>query len=168
MNAHFIRDANGEEYQMRRRFGTIEERIDINTIPEPMSGCFLWTGGITGKGYGTIWANGKQCAVHTINYEKKNGPIPDGLILRHKCDVRICVNPDHLETGTRADNIADMDKRGRRGNVGMGHYLAKLTDDDVRAIRASSESARIVGKRYGIAKATAIKIRAGDAWKHVK
>lgn len=70
-------------------------------MPEPNSGCWLWVKATTGQGYGNI--NGRSA--HLVIYEKLIGPVPEGLQLDHKCRVRCCVNPDHLEPVTCKENL---------------------------------------------------------------
>lgn len=73
--------------------------------PEPNSGCWLWTGSeADGAGYGGFWDGKKHCRAHRFSYEAFVGPIPKGLQLDHKCRVRCCVNPDHLEPVTNKTN----------------------------------------------------------------
>ncbi len=80
-------------------------------------GCWLWDSGVTSNG----WAEypiftlrvGKQQRVNRFMYETFKGPIPEGLVVRHTCDVSMCVNPDHLIVGTHKQNAADRDSRGR-------------------------------------------------------
>ena len=77
-------------------------------IPEPNTGCWLWLGFISPDGYGTRLA-------HRRAWELARGPIPDGMLVCHRCDVRHCVNPDHLFLGTHLDNMRDMIRKGRGG-----------------------------------------------------
>jgi hypothetical protein len=72
--------------------------VDIN-------GCWIWQLSLYPDGYGKISVNGKTTYAHIVYYEGEHGPIPDGLVLDHKCRVRMCVNPDHLEPVTDAENI---------------------------------------------------------------
>lgn len=68
-------------------------------------GCWLW-GGVTGSaGYGSVYIDGRQVAVHRFAYELLVGPIPTGMQLDHLCRVRHCVRPDHLEPVTLAENV---------------------------------------------------------------
>lgn len=76
--------------------------------PEPMSGCWLWTGAITSGGYGSA-GGGPRVArwgayAHRMAYQALIGPIPQGLQLDHKCRIRSCCNPDHLEPVTNREN----------------------------------------------------------------
>lgn len=95
---------------------TAMQRFEEKFIPEPMSGCWLWTGSLNNKGYGQFRINyppKKLWLAHRWLYTQLMGEIPTGLVLRHSCDTPACVNPDHLETGTNSDNVQDMLKRGR-------------------------------------------------------
>lgn len=80
-------------------------------------GCWSWSGSKDGKGYGTI-SNRNQGVnspekAHRVSYEKHFGEIPDGMIVRHKCDNPECTNPDHLELGTQKENMQDCSRRNR-------------------------------------------------------
>lgn len=80
------------------------------------SGCWEWNGKRNDSGYGIFNARligYEDARAHRVVYEHLVGPIPDGLHLRHHCDNPPCVNPDHLEPGTPAQNMADMVERGR-------------------------------------------------------
>lgn len=87
------------------------ERIWARVDRDP-NGCWLWTGP-TSEGYGRITIGGSSRAVHRLVYALCIGEIPPGLLIRHACDVRHCVRPDHLDIGTHADNSRDMVERGR-------------------------------------------------------
>lgn len=80
------------------------QRFEEKYIPEPNSGCWLWTGTVTYNGYGIFEVNGKKIRAHRFSYELHKGPIPDGLTIDHLCRVRCCVNPDHLEAVTMREN----------------------------------------------------------------
>lgn len=76
-------------------------------IPEPMSGCWLWTGALS-RGYGRI----NRVMAHRIFFEHYHGPVPSGLEINHKCRVKCCVNPDHLEAVTHSENILHARRTG--------------------------------------------------------
>ena len=86
---------------------TPAERLAHYARVDPLSGCHIWHGSINHAGYGKLNVRGKSLAAHRLAWTLKNGPIPPGMILCHRCDVRRRVNPDHLVLGTRADNMAD-------------------------------------------------------------
>ena len=75
--------------------------------------CWIWGGVKDQHGYGRVHFMTNKIKAHRVSYEMRFGPIPDGNIIRHKCDNPSCVNPNHLEPGTQKDNAVDMSKRGR-------------------------------------------------------
>lgn len=81
-------------------------RFDTLSMPEPMSGCTLWLGSTTERGYGrfTVDSQRRGLAAHRVAYELFVGPIPAGLELDHTCRTPQCVNPNHLEPVTHAVN----------------------------------------------------------------
>lgn len=81
------------------------QRFEKKYIPEPMSGCWLWTAGLHGGRYGNFYFRGRHVQAHRWSYEYHVGPIPEGLELDHKCCIKICVNPDHLRPVTARENV---------------------------------------------------------------
>lgn len=136
--------------------------------------CWLWVGGLNKAGYGIVSAGGRtangaaRLLAHRVSYEIANGPIPSGLCICHRCDIPACVNPDHLFLGTLADNTADMDAKGRRGAVkGATHPRAKLTAEQVIAIRAASGTQREIGRAFNVSQNAVWAIQTGKVWKSV-
>jgi hypothetical protein len=80
----------------------------------PDGGCWLWTGAVSWDGYGAFRGPNGTIRAHRFAWTLTNGQIPNGLLLRHACDVPKCVNPDHLSTGTAKDNHEDWVARGRK------------------------------------------------------
>ena len=73
------------------------DRFEVKVIPEPNSGCWIWTGCITKDGYGRFHDGTRVRNAHTYSYEYHGGVIPDRFHVDHLCRVRHCVNPRHLE-----------------------------------------------------------------------
>ena len=151
-------------------------------IPEPNSGCWLWTGGLFRDGYGAFWDGLRHTGAHRFSYALHFGNIPPGMLVLHKCDVPCCVNPAHLFIGTNADNSADKLRKGRqaRGAThgsrttperfprGEQHYNAKLTMQDVIAIRsAEGLSHRHLASIYKVNHREIGLIRRGEIWRGV-
>lgn len=83
---------------------SLQDRLDKCSTPEPFSGCILWTGGVNAAGYGRICFNGRDDRAHRASFILRYGKIPPGLELDHLCSTPLCINPDHLEAVTHAEN----------------------------------------------------------------
>lgn len=141
--------------------------------------CWQWTGWCHKSSkthrrlpYGKFKIRGKTCLAHKLSYELAFGPIPSGKVVRHTCDNPKCVRPDHLKLGTLSDNMQDMMRRGRgNGQIpgGTDHPSARLTEDEVRTIRESSDSSTQaeLAKEFGVSSSTISGIIRGRIWKHV-
>lgn len=97
----------------------IAERFAAKMMPCPACGCHLWEGAINGTPphqYGTISYEGRLQPAHVVAWVIKNGPVPPGVKILHKCDFTLCVNDEHLFPGSLSDNTQDMLKKGRHRN----------------------------------------------------
>lgn len=152
--------------------GSLADRIADKCIPEPNSGCWLWTAYINDDGYGRIRSsNNKLMGAHRASYEIHRGSIPAGLQVLHTCDTPSCVNPDHLFVGTVQDNMDDMVAKGR-GNSrrGIEHHKAKLSENDIRVIRLRinlGEKNREIAKSFGVTRGLIGMIGRGEIWRSV-
>ncbi len=151
-----------------RKTKTVEERFFRHVLPEPNSGCWLWIGSET-KGYGKMGTRkGVTQYAHRVSFEMFRSAIPNGQSVLHSCDNTYCVNPDHLFCGTHHDNMADMFAKGRQPNKkGESQCKAVLTNDNVLAIRASSESPKQLAATFGVARETIYQVLNRRTWKHV-
>jgi hypothetical protein len=129
--------------------------------------CWEWCGERSPYGYGRFTKEGKKQQVHRISYEIHCGVIPLGMCVCHRCDNRICVNPDHLFIGTHSENSADMVAKGRQVR-GTDIPQAKLTEQEVISIRGTHGlSHRKIARMYGVSPSQINDIRLGKWWKHL-
>lgn len=160
----------GEPALLRRFMGKVS--------PEPMSGCWLWTGAPsddtpTGQ-YGRFRVHGVQERAHRVSWLLHKGDIPDGLHVLHRCDNPACVRPDHLFLGTNQDNVADRVAKGRSANMphpGEAHPMRKLDEASIRSIRElyrAGERQSDLARAFGIDRSTVCEIVNRRKWRHVQ
>lgn len=176
---HWWGKASGAGWDRTFRGVTTRERFEAQISPEPMSGCWLWSASANAHGYGTFSLDGKCHLTHRLSWMLYRGAIPDGLFVCHKCDNPACVNPHHLFLGTNADNMADMDRKGRRAPMPKGtkrptagirgnhHPNAKITEAIVQEIRACNEPNGVTARRYGLTTDHVYMIRRRKIWRHL-
>lgn len=130
--------------------------------------CWLWTKAVCkSRGYGRITIDKISKSAHRVSWELTYGPIPHGMSVLHKCDNRICVNPDHLFLGTQKDNMIDMVSKGRSSR-GSKNAFAKLTEDKVLNILQDKTSLpEILAAKYNVSRRLIALIKQRKAWKHV-
>lgn len=117
--------------------------------------CWIWQNGVSTGGYARTTVNGKQTNAHRAFYEQEHGALPQDLHVDHLCSVRACINPDHHEPVTVAENV----RRGKK---------TKLTHVDVQAIRRAvreGHSQVSVARRFGVIPNHISNIVAGRAWR---
>ena len=140
--------------------------------PEPNTGCWLWTGALSSSGYGSVQMSGKIRSSHVVAWVLTRGEVPAGKWVLHRCDVRACINPDHLFIGTPAENSADMVRKGRQSRTGgEDHAAARLTSAQVGEIRQLRQTTGLsytsIGARFGVSASTVEHIVNGRTWKGV-
>lgn len=125
------------------------------------NGCRLFLGS-KNRGYGQFQWKKTHYYAHRYAYERVHGPIPPGMQACHKCDVRACAEEGHLFLGTIADNLADMDAKGRRDpQHGERGHSAKLTNAQAAAIRSDSRPQSQIAKDYGVSQGAISFIKRG-------
>lgn|SRR5574343_130097 len=136
--------------------------------------CWLWNRNGNLKEYGVFGIGAAQYFAHRVSMAL-DGRDPLDLCACHRCDTPLCVNPAHLFAGTRTDNAADMTNKGRRprgeamarSKRGELNPSARLTADDVRAIRNDPRELMAVASEYGISFQHVSDIRLRHKWRHV-
>lgn len=133
--------------------------------------CWPWVASTYRSGYGRFGSGRrhpqlKTQLTHRVSWTLKNGTIPDGLHVLHKCDNRVCVNPGHLFLGTSADNTADMVDKGRQAQ-GSRNGCTKLTEAQVLAIRSDTRSCWAISSDYGVTHTQVFRIKSRRQWAHL-
>lgn len=149
----------------------LEERFWQSVSPCPNTGCWFWTGAVW-KNYGVIYGEDKYWVATHVSLRLHGRPAPEGAICCHHCDIRLCVNPDHLYWGTQSDNVQDSYDRQRRisplkGRGGERNTNVKLTEAEVRDILASPLKSPALANQYGVAHSTIRRIRRRETWGHL-
>ena len=129
--------------------------------------CWLWTGSTVQNGYGQVKINSKTHKTHRIAWFLAGNTIPEGHVIRHKCRSKNCLNPEHLETGTHAENVADRVRDGTNP-YGEKNHTAKLTAPQVLEIRArDTEDKQRLAEEYRVTQVTISHIIHRHTWKHI-
>lgn len=132
--------------------------------------CWNWTAGTFPFGHG-LFKFGREQYAHRASWIMHNGPIEGKLCVLHKCDNPKCVNPEHLFLGTRKDNNADRDKKGRQvAPRGEKSSFAKLTRDQaliVRGLRIMGKPRKWVAAKFGISVSGVKAISTGRTWQYI-
>ena len=134
--------------------------------------CWVWKACRHDAGYGYFSVSRSRArTTHRISWELAFGPIPDGMDVLHKCNVKVCVNPDHLYLGTDLENSRDAVADGLI-LFGENSHRAKLTAEQVRTIRTRYNTENIsqeaLGREFGISQTAVGKITRRSRWKHVQ
>ncbi len=133
--------------------------------------CWVWQGAVGSKGYPMFtYAKGYSLMAHRVAYYLATDIDPCSSLVLHRCDVPLCVNPDHLFLGTQRDNVRDALEKNRWA-IGERHHAAKLTADDVREIRRmredDGETYAVIAARFGVTIANVQGIVKRLTWRHV-
>lgn len=154
-----------------RKAANFRRRFMVRIPRLPSKECWNWPGFTDPNGYGQVVLDGAVHKTHRVSWVLHNGPIPpSGMIrpysIRHKCDNPTCVNPNHLFIGTDRDNALDATCKGRMAQ-GAEHYAAKLTEEQVAAIRTDTRPVRSIAEEFGVSKSTIYYAQRAKGWKRV-
>ncbi|UUV46419.1 HNH endonuclease [Bacillus phage vB_BanS-Thrax3] len=121
----------------------------------------------TKDGHIRLRMHGELVMLHRYVYEENFGKIPDGLVVRHKCDNPNCINPEHLELGTHADNVRDRVERDRSAK-GEGNGRTKLTEEQARFIKYDeNHNNSELSRMFNVSTKAIRLIKQGVNWKHI-
>jgi hypothetical protein len=142
----------------------LASRIRDNVVVDSATGCWVWSLSRNEHrgGYGQLHINRRLRRAHRISYEVFVGPVPRGMMVCHRCDNPPCCNPGHLYAGTPADNVRDMDERGRRVRCGK---LSAEQAADIRARLACGDRLVDLAREFGVHRETIRRIKVGDIWR---
>ena len=141
-----------------------ESKVDRSGGPDA---CHLWTASVNECGYGLFAHDGETLAARWA-YKRYVGPLGPDEVVRHTCDTPACNNRDHWLKGTQPQNIMDAVSRGRQHRPrGEKNVKAKLTEDQVVAIRSSGLSGPKLARQYGVSVPTINSIKKRLTWKHL-
>src|SRR6478609_9144381 len=141
-----------------RTMADVPAVLEARSEREPMSGCQIWTGSFVTQGYGQVRVDGQTKMAHRLAWEICNGPIPKGMCVCHRCDVRSCINVSHMFLGSQAENRRDCVTK-RRHSFGVTHGMSKITEECVRRIRADARTNDAIGADYGLRHAQVSRIK---------
>jgi len=147
---------------------SIDQKIPNTVVKIPESGCWIWLGPINNHGYGrTTFGRETHVSAHRASYELRHGKIPDGMMALHHCDIKCCVNPDHIFLGTQQDNSADKVCKNRQAN-GAKHGMSKLTEEQAREAKFGDAKPTELAKKFKCSATIIRQIRGGTYWKHLE
>ncbi len=152
-------------------FLSLRDRLLLHSHVDP-TGCWLWQGTqFKGTGYGQVTYNRKVVSAHRLSLHVfKAFDLKSKSLVLHRCDVKQCINPEHLYLGNHLDNARDAIERGRQP-MGSRHWNARLNEDKVRKIfkllREGVPPIEIAHK-FGVEKSTINLIKRRQTWRHVK
>lgn len=146
--------------------------------------CWLWKGAPGKTGYGRFWLNDHQVGAHRASHVLLKGPVPDGLLVLHRCDNPRCVNPRHLFLGTHSENMVDKVSKGRancargerhgsrtephrvpRGEAKRAQCkLSKAAVAEIRTRSAGGTSQSTLAREYGVHQSLVSRVVRGLRW----
>ncbi len=135
----------------------IKAKFEDKVAMIPESGCWLWNAGVNSKGYGYFTVSGRSVLAHRASFVIYNGPVPKHLMVCHKCDTPLCVNPSHLFLGDALANVRDAMEKGR---LPQSMSRPRMTSTEVAAMRIDglSMTHRQVAQKHGVSKGTVYRV----------
>lgn len=140
---------------------SFEKKFSMNT--DKSGDCWLWTGSHNKQGYGTLSHLGAVWFAHRASLYIHNGRLPRNMLVLHKCDVKACVNPEHLYIGTYSNNVRDMLERSTNSQ--------RVNPDIARTIKFMCNTGLLdkeVAAILGFSRMTVRRVRKGQTWGFVE
>lgn len=174
-----LRHSLATHFPRKKRKRELRERLAQKI--RKLEHCWMWLGAKTEQGYGIATLdNGVHTTAHRAMWIAERGQIPKGLHVLHACDMRDCVNVDHLWLGTQKENLQDMVRKNRARKSarppkqtipfpsrGERNPRCKLTERGVREIRlllSQNQPRALIMRQYGISRSTLSHISVGRTW----
>lgn len=154
-------------------------KVDRSNKP---GACWLWLGGSRGVGYGAFRVGRVVVDAHRLAFVLGGGELGPGQLVCHRCDVRLCCNPEHLFAGSPTDNVRDMIAKGRQSSSAdrrkgalelrarraiHGQKLSAEQAAEIRAAHAAGESRTSLAARFGVCTQAISKVVLGRTWADV-
>jgi len=130
-------------------------------------GCWLYPGRKDKDGYAEYKRGGEFTRAHRAAYQHVHGPLTSAEYVLHSCDTPACCRPGHLFLGDAKANAEDAMRKGRHSR-GERNGQSKLTEENVRAIRADDRTQWEIARSFGVYQGVISSIKRGESWKHVK
>ncbi len=152
----------------------MKQRFLNKVLRQPNGGCWLWMASLTTSGYGRFLIGSRTDGTRMVESAPRvswrlfQGEIPKAGQVLHRCNNRLCVNPEHLYIGTNVDNMRDIAAAGTR--KGELHLKAKLTNSIVRDIRKAlenGETATVLATAYGVSTTAIHNVKSRRTWAHI-
>jgi len=162
----------GFENQGRQEYCSLKCHFSECENKQAPNECWPWIGQTNKAGYGFFVHNNEKHLAHRVAFTLRNQmPVPEGLMICHRCDNPPCVNPQHLFSGTPADNAHDRALKRRHWNKGGETSTnKKLSGNYVYQIKTNYLTGKITMRQiavfFGVAESTVQRIVRGISWKN--
>jgi hypothetical protein len=125
---------------------SVERRLAYYAKPDPISGCHIWQKPPNSNGYGQLRIKQKIISAHRLSWAARHGRIPAGMVVCHRCDEKLCINPDHLFLGSQGDNMADLKAKRLHRSDARAEPGADTQTSDEATIRIIYRGVELVGQ----------------------
>lgn len=125
---------------------SVERRLAHYAKRDPISGCHIWQKPPNSNGYGQLRIKQKTTSAHRLSWAARHGRIPAGMVVCHRCDEKLCINPDHLFLGSQGDNMADLKAKRLHRSEARAEPGADGTTNDEATIRIIYRGVELVGQ----------------------